>query len=67
MKSLAIASLLAMASLTHSELGEFYPRPRRKRETRNKYNLKPEQIEAMETMSPKEKKKFLRGLNEPSA
>ena len=31
-------------------------------EPKNKFNLTEEQIEAMEDMSPKEKKKYLKGL-----
>jgi len=31
-------------------------------EPKNKYNLNGEQVELLKTMSPKDKKKFLRGL-----
>lgn len=36
--------------------------PRRPRsESKNKYNLTPEELETMRAMSPREKKKFLKG------
>ena len=52
--SLLLASLLAESGLNF--------KPYKPREPQNKYNLTDEQIEQMATMTPKEKKKFIKTL-----
>jgi len=60
MKSLLLASILAMASTSMVPLGTSYRG--RNREPRNKYGLTPEQSMKMKDMSPKDKKRYLKEI-----
>lgn len=54
--ALMIATMAAMSTPT----GGFNFKPYPEREPKNKYNLNPEEVEQLEIMTPKQKKKFLK-------
>ena len=60
LKSMAVLTAALMAS----GLGpvDDFLKIKPEREPKNKYNLTPEQIEEMKSMTPKEKKRFLKGI-----
>jgi hypothetical protein len=62
MKSLFLASVLGLglgSRIYNYDVASAIPRHR---EPKNKHNLKPEHLELMKDMTPKEKKKFIKGL-----
>lgn len=63
-----IAALAAMASLSEKDIKTIkeykkWEKGQRTSTQKNKYGLTQEQVEQMKTMSPKEKKKFLKELD----
>jgi len=56
---LLIPTILSMFS-DGASLSDFTPR-NKSTEPKNKYNLTDEEVEQLSTMTPKEKKKFLKG------
>lgn len=62
--TLLTAALLVTGRGTSADDFELFNNRPRLRERKNKYDLSPEEIEAMKTMTPKEKKKFLKVRND---
>ena len=67
-KARLAATILAMTALdSANQFGHYLDnpiglKPYRTPEPKNKHNLSDEQIEQMQTMTPKEKKAFLKGI-----
>lgn len=57
-----VALALIMAQALSGQSFPLVDRRSKNNEPKNKYNLNGEQVELLKTMSPKDKKKFLRGL-----
>jgi hypothetical protein len=56
----AKVALMTMAAFAMSTAPEMFPLQKPAQKPKNKFDLSPEDIEAMESMTPKEKKMFLR-------
>jgi len=65
-RAMLLASILGMTMGSSFDIDGITRLPRKEKEPKNKYGLTEEQIAAMENMTPKEKKRFLKSLGKGS-